>query len=120
MNLAAYDKIGAPSTKSKIYMSNTYPYIITREIPYRRYYCFVKRYEPSNGINNLFLVLLDDKPDDRQVAKVRRDNYGRLKFNLSQVRDYINLNRSKEMIVKFSLQTKADDGDIYNLELESD
>ena len=28
MNLAAYDKIGSPPAKSKLYMSNTYPYII--------------------------------------------------------------------------------------------
>lgn len=120
MNLSAYDKISGSPTKSKLYMSNNYPYIITREVKYRKYYCFVKRYDPSTETDNLFLVLLDDNPEDRQVAGVRRDDYGRLKFNLSQARDIINLVPNKNVNVHLTLETQADDGDIYRIELESD
>ena len=117
MNLSAYDRINGSPTKSKIYTSNNHPYIVTREIKYRKYYCFVKRYEPNIDSNVLFLVLLDDNPEDRCVSRVRRDNYGRLKFNLSQARDYINFNSSKIENIKLTLETNADDGDIYKVEL---
>lgn len=120
MNLSAYDKISGTPTKSKLYISNNYPYIITREVKYRKYYCFVKRYEPSTETNNLFLVLLDDKPEDRQVAKVRRDDYGRIKFNLSQARDVIGLVPNRNINIHLTLETEADDGDIYKFEIESD
>lgn len=120
MNLSAYDKISGNPTKSKLYMSNNYPYIITREVKYRKYYCFVKRYDPSIETNDLFLVLLDDKPEDRQVAKVRRDDYGRIKLNISQARDYIKINPNKSYTLNLTLETQADDGDIYRVELESD
>ena len=120
MNLSAYDKISGSPTKSKLYMSNNYPYIVTREVKYRKYYCFVKRYDPSIETDNLFLVLLDDKPEDRQVARVRRDDYGRLKFNLSQARDIIDLVPNKKYNIGLYLETQADDGDIYRIELESD
>lgn len=120
MNLSAYDRIKSNPTKSKIYINNSYSYIITREVKHRKYYCFVKRYEPSTDENVLFLVLLDDKPDDRTVSKVRIDNYGRYKFNLSVIRDYLDVSKNKIIDIKLTLETEADDGDIYKLEIESD
>lgn len=120
MNLSAYDKINGIATKSKIYVSNNYPYIVTREIKYRKYYCFVKRYEPKIENNVLFLVLLDDTPLDRSVARTRRDNYGRLKFNMSKLKDYFSLTQGKEYYLTLTLETTADDGDIYKIELKSD
>lgn len=118
MNLSAYDKIKGSPTKSKVYLSNTYPYIITREIKKRKYYCFVTRYEPSTDETNIFLVLLDEKPEDRAVARTRQDEYGRLKFNLSAIVGKINLFNNATVVL--SLETTADDGDIYKLEIESD
>ena len=40
MNLVAYDKISNTPTKSKIHTYSGFPYIITREVKYRKYYCF--------------------------------------------------------------------------------
>ena len=119
MNLAAYDSITNNKSVTKVCTYSTYPYIITREVRYRKYYCYVKRYEPNLGNNVLYLVLLDDKPIDRQVCKTRLDNYGRLKFNLSSVKNIFNLN-IKQYNIKLSIETQADDGDIYKIELESD
>ena len=120
MNLSAYDKISSPTSQTKLYISNKYPYIITREIKYRKYYCFVTRYEPSTDDNNIYLVLLDDNPPDRTVAKTRRDNYGRLKFSMSVVTHKYNVPQGRKISLKLVLETQADDGDIYKIELESD
>jgi hypothetical protein len=120
MNLVAYDKVSSAPTKSKIHTYSGFPYIITREVNYRKYYCFVTRYEPTINDTILYLVLLDDNPPDRAVAKTRRDNYGRLKFNMSILAGKFNIPQSKQVIINLSLETQADDGDIYKLELESD
>lgn len=120
MNLVAYDKVSSNPTKSKIHTYSGFPYIITREIKYRKYYCFVTRYEPTINDTILYLVLLDDNPPDRAVAKTRRDNYGRLKFNMSILAGKYNIPQSKQVNIKLSIETQADDGDIYKLELESD
>ncbi len=120
MNLVAYDKVSGTPTKSKIHTYSGFPYIITREVKYRKYYCFVTRYEPTINDTILYLVLLDDNPPDRAVAKTRRDNYGRLKFNMSIVAGKFNIPQSKQVTINLSLETQADDGDIYKLELESD
>lgn len=117
MNLSAYDKISGPPTKTIIYNSNNYPYIVTREVKKRKYYCYVTRYEPNTNEYNIFLVLLDDKPTDRCVAKVRMDNYGRFKFNLSRIKSVINIKENKSIGVNLSLETEADDGDIYKIDL---
>ena len=120
MNLAAYDKLNSNSNESKLYLSNNYPYIITREVKYRQYYCFVKRYEPSIDDSVFYLVLLDDKPSDRTVNKTRRDNYGRLKFNISTLANKNNIFKSGKVDISLSLETQADDGDIYKLDIVSD
>ena len=119
MNLAAYDSIINNKSVTKVCTYSTYPYIITREVKYRKYYCFVTRYEPTINDTILYLVLLDDNPPDRAVARTRRDNYGRLKFNISPVKSVFNLN-NKQYNIKLSIETEADDGDIYKIELESD
>ena len=120
MNLVAYDKVSSIPTKSKIHTYSGFPYIITREVKYRKYYCFVTRYEPKINDTILYLVLLDDNPPDRAVARTRRDNYGRLKFNMSILAGKYNIPQDKQVNVKLSMETQADDGDIYKLELESD
>lgn len=120
MNLAAYDKVSNTPTKSKIHTYSGFPYIITREVKYRKYYCFVTRYEPKINDTILYLVLLDDNPPDRAVARTRRDNYGRLKFNMSILAGKYNIPQSKQINISLIKETQADDGDIYKLELESD
>ena len=117
MNLAAYDSIGSKSGKTKIYTCSNYPYIITSEVKKRKYYCYVKRYEPNLGATLLFLVLLDDKPDDRQVCKTRQDEYGRLKFNLSPAIEIFNLIPNHRYDVELILDTEADDGDVYKVNI---
>ena len=120
MNLVAYDKVTSAPTKSKIHTYSGFPYIITREVKYRKYYCFVTRYEPTINDTILYLVLLDDNPPDRAVARTRRDNYGRLKFNMSILAGKYNIPQGKQVNIKLSNETHSDDGDIYKLELESD
>ena len=120
MNLSAYDKVTTTTSQTKLYLSNKYPYIVTREVKYRKYYCFVTRYEPSFNDTILYLVLLDDKPSDRTVAKTRRDDYGRLKFNMSIVGNKYNFPVGNNPRIKLILETEADDGDIYKIEIESD
>jgi len=120
MNLVAYDKVSGTPTKSKIHTYSGFPYIITREVNYRKYYCFVTRFEPTINDTILYLVLLDENPPDRAVARTRRDNYGRLKFNMSMLCGKYYIPQGKQVNVIVSRETQADDGDIYKLELESD
>ena len=117
MNLAAYDSITNNKSVTKVCTYSTYPYIITREVKKRKYYCYVKRYEPNLGTTLLFLVLLDDKPDDRQVCKTRQDEYGRLKFNLSPAVEVFNLIPNHRYDVELTLDTEADDGDVYKVNI---
>ena len=65
----------------------------------------------------MFLVLLDDKPDDRQVCKTRQDEYGRLKFNLSPAVEVFNLIPNHRYDVELTLDTEADDGDVYKVNI---
>lgn len=120
MNLAAYDKIDYVKSDSKIYIYNKHPYIVTRNVVYRKYYCFVTRYEPDVKDTSIYLVLLDDKPPDRPVAKTRRDEYGRLKFNMSIINNKLKLPQCNHFSIKITTDTHSDDGDIYKLEIESD
>lgn len=120
MNLIAYDKIDYIKNNSKIYIYNNHPYIITRDVVYRKYYCFVTRYEPDAKNTSIYLVLLDDKPPDRPVAKTRKDEYGRLKFNMSILSNKFKLPQSNKINIDIVLDTHSDDGDIYKLEIESD
>ena len=120
MNLNAYDKITTKTAKSKIYNRNGFPYIVTREVSKRKYYCFVKRYEPDINSNSLYLVLLDDIPRDRQVARVRQDDYGRFKFNLSIIKSEFDIPNDIKGYVELTLDASADDGDIYKIEFKSD
>ena len=118
MNLAAYDKVGSiTKVKSKRYSSNNYPYIVTREIKKRKYYCYVSRYDPASDNNVLYLVLLDDKPEDRQVCRTRMDDYGRLKFNLSPAAEIYDIKPNVKYDVSISVETQADDGDIYRVDI---
>ena len=57
MNLVAYDKVSGIKTKSKIHIYSGFPYIVTREVRYRKYYCFVTKYEPKTNDTILYLVL---------------------------------------------------------------
>ena len=118
MNLAAYDKVNDNPAKSKLCHYSKFPYIITREVKYRKYYCFVTRFEPTINDTILYLVLLDDKPSDRAVARTRRDDYGRLKFNMSIFANKYNIPKDSQIDIKISLDTHADDGDIYKLEID--
>ena len=120
MNLVAYDKVDNNTTKSKVHTYSGFHYIVTREITYRKYYCFVTRYEPSINDTILYLVLLDDNPPDRAVSRTRRDNYGRLKFNMSILAGKYNIPQGKQVNITLTSETQADDGDIYRINLESD
>lgn len=121
MNLVAYDKVGTTIHKSKIYNDNKIPYIVTREVRKRKYYCYVKRYDPEKGCNVYFLVLLDDAPTDRQYCRTRMDDYGRLKFNLGPIQEIVRGKfEDKILNIVLSQETIADDGDIYRIEIEPD
>lgn len=117
MNLSAYDTIDSIKKKTRVYNNRTlYPYIITREVKYRPYYCYVKRYSPALDCNVYFLVLLDDRPGDRKVYHTRLDSYGRIKLSLATLLKEFNNNIINDVSIK--LDTHTDDGDIYILDMD--
>ena len=118
MNLSAYDKVNNKIDKSKTWIDKRKGILISREIKRRHYYTYVKRYNSELGINEYFLVLLDDNPGDRKVYTTKQDDYGRLKFNISSIaKDSGLINFDNNTNITLLPVEHTDDGDIYKIDI---
>ena len=92
MNLSAYDKVST-------------------------YYTFLKKYDSDIG-ETYYIAVLDTVASDRQVMKTKKDDYGRLKFNISSIAGATGLNKYKNNTnVPISLVDHQEDCDIYLLDI---
>lgn len=118
MNLVAYDKISNRTDKTKTWIDTKKGIILSREINRRKYYTYVKRFDPQLCLTIYFLVLLDDNPGDRQVYRTKTDDYGRLKFSINPIASEYGLyNLDNGANISLSHIESADDGDIYRFNL---
>lgn len=116
MNLAAYDEVKHKTDKSGTWIDTKKHILISREIVNRKYYTFVKRFDPTTNVTIYFIVLLDYKPDDKITFKTKKDDYGRLKFNVETIFYESGLNTLGDYVnVSITHVDHDNDGDIYQI-----
>jgi hypothetical protein len=116
MNLAAYDKLNSNIDINKTWIDASKKVILSREINYRKYVTFGKRYDTNENKTIFFIILLDDPPLDRPYSNVIVDGYGRIRIYLKNVWKELGL---EDLHINIGIIVKhtqnADDGDIYEL-----
>lgn len=119
MNLCAFDEAIVKLDKHKTWFSPENNSIISREIPYRKYYTILKRYEPLLNNTIYFIATLDSSDDAKTIFTTRRDYYGRIYFKLTS--DIIqNLGLcyiTNSTNIDVSLVEHNIDGDIYKIDV---
>lgn len=118
MNLNAYDDIHPKVDKKHTWININKYQLLSREISYRRYNTLCKRFNIEANEYDYFIILLDDKPVDRNYSITRYDDYGRIKINLKSIWHETYLSRYKHDInINITRVEHTDDGDIYKIEL---
>ena len=118
MNLNAYDEISPKIDKQKTWIDVRKHLILSREIKYRQYISVSKRYNPTDHCYDYYIIVLDDKPDDRSFTRTRRDDYGRIKIRVNHIWQESSLRYfEKDTNISIELVEQADDGDIYKLNM---
>lgn len=116
MNLAAYDTVKHKTDKSGTWIDSKRHILLSREIVNRKYYTFVKKFDPKTNVTIYFIVLLDYKPNDKITFKTRKDDYGRLKFNVESIFYESGLYKLEDRVnVDITRVEHNDDGDIYQI-----
>lgn len=118
MNLVAYDKIKNVVDKTRSWIDVSSKVLFSREIKYRKYVTFGKRYNKTEEHSDLYVIMLDDTPLDRPCNKVLVDNYGRIKISLKSIWNEITIPKDVQLLsVTVKADEKADDGDIYSVSI---
>ena len=60
MNLAAYDKVDNKIDKTKTWLDHNNKRIVSKQIKYRTYYAFGKRYNPNTDKEEFYLITSDN------------------------------------------------------------
>lgn len=118
MNLNAYDNINETIDKTKTWIDIKRKTLISRELSDRSYTCLMKRYNAKTNIVSYFIAMLDTPPKNRKYTITKKDDYGRIKINLSSIwrETYLNQLDSNCNIMIEHVET-CGDGDIYSLDV---
>lgn len=118
MNLSAYDYIKPKVDKTKTWILTRRHEIASREFPIRKYVTYSKRYNPEKECTDYFIILLDDRPMDRESIRYHIDDFGRFKVSAESIWYESGLcNFKYDVNINVSLVEHTDDGDIYKLDL---
>lgn len=118
MNLNVYDNIIEKLDKTKTWVDVRRKTLLSRELANRPYTCLMKRYNIKTNICSYYIAMLDNPPEDRKYKSTTRDDYGRVKVNLSQIWNETYLARlGSNCNVMLNLIEHDDDGDIYLLDV---
>lgn len=119
MNFSAYDIVDKCYYKGT-WARSSYQRLYSSQIPYRRYYCWLKRYNLKEKYNEYFLALYDeDKYDDILCSQTMINKHGSIKVSLSSIWDDIKDKFNNEELLQDISVTKEDeydDGCIYRIE----
>ena len=116
MNLVAYDTLNTNINTKKTWIKVSKKLIISREIKYRRYISFGKRYDSEENKTVFFIIVLDDPPLDRAYSNMIMDDSGRIKISIKNIWNELGLDNLKNDInIGVKHTQNADDGDIYEL-----
>ena len=81
MNLNAYDNVKEELDKHKTWYSPKFKRLYSREIKFRMFYKFMKRWNETIKRNDYFLAISMNNVDGR-FSIANKDNYSRLKFSV--------------------------------------
>lgn len=118
MNLSAYDNIKEKIDKNKTWINIKKKTLLSREIKYRPYYTLLKRYNPKSNTNSYFIALLDGIVFDKKCKHTNKDDYGRIKINLSEIWNESWLSQlESDCNIMIEVEQNENDGDVYLLDI---
>lgn len=116
MNLVAYDVLNTNINRKKTWINVSKKLILSREIKYRKYVAFGKRYDNEENKIIFFIIVLDDPPIDRPYHNLIIDDCGRRKISIKNIWDELGLyNLKNDINIGVKHTQNADDGDVYEL-----
>ena len=116
MNLVAYDTLNTHINTKKTWIKVSKKLIISKEIKYRKYVSFGKRYDNEENKTIFFIIFLDDPPLDRAYSNMIMDDSGRTKISIKNIWNELGLcNLTNDINIGVKHTQNADDGDIYEL-----
>ena len=118
MNLNAYDNVKEELDKHKTWYSPKFRRLYSREIKFRPFYKFLKRWNETIKRNDYFLAISMSNTDGR-FYRTERDNYGRLKVNIPKelIEDSILNSMTVDANVDVKLVDAQPDGEVYQLNI---
>lgn len=118
MNINAYDPVQEKIDKQRTWVEVKRHRLLSRELPFRPYHIICKRYNTETRDNDYYIILLDDKPENRVYYKTQKDEFGRIKVNLKSIWSESTLKYiTKNENIAVFLEEHTDDGDIYKLDI---
>ena len=118
MNLNAYDNVKEELNKHKTWYSPKFKRLYSREIKFRMFYKFMKRWNETIKRNDYFLAVSMNNVDGRfNIAN--KDNYSRLKFFVPKevIEDSILNSIVEDTNVEIKLVDDQIDGEVYQLNI---
>lgn len=118
MNLNAYDNINEKLDKHKTWYSPKFKRLYSREIKFRLFYKFLKRWNEAIKRNDYFLAL-SIYNNDNSFSRADIDNYNRLKVSIPKelIEDSILNSIVKDTNVEVKLVDDQVDGEVYQLNI---
>ena len=118
MNLNAYDNVKEELDKHKTWYSPKFRRLYSREIKFRMFYKFMKRWNETIKRDDYFLAISMNNVDGR-FSIANRDNYGRLKVSVPKelIEDSILNFIVEDTNVELKLVDNQVDGEVYQLNI---
>ena len=118
MNLNAYDNVKEELDKHKTWYSPKFKRLYSREIKFRRFYKFMKRWNETIKRNDYFLAISTSNADGR-FSITNRDNYSRLKVSVPKevIEDSILNSIVEDTNIQVKLVDNQVDGEVYQLNI---
>lgn len=118
MNLNAYDNIKEELDKHKTWYSPKFKRLYSREIKFRMFYKFMKRWNETIKQDDYFLAVSMYNSDGR-FSITNKDNYSRLKFSIPKevIEDSILNSIVEDANIELKLVDNQVDGEIYQLNI---
>ncbi len=118
MNLNAYDNIKEEVDKHKTWYSPKFRRLYSREMKFRRFYKFVKRWNETHKRDDYFIAVGMTNTDGR-FSIANKDNYSRLKFSVPKevIEDSILNSMTVDTNVEIKLVDDQPDCEVYQLNI---
>lgn len=118
MNLNAYDNVTEKLDKHKTWYSPKFKRLYSREIKFRMFYKFLKRWNGTIKRNDYFLAISMNNTDGK-FYRTERDNYNRLKVSIPKelIEDSILNSIVEDSNIDIKLVDNQVDGEVYQLNI---